>query len=693
MYKLLFLTETEIPAKEPLPDWAFYSIIAGVIVVAVIIFLIFARVLNKKDNTNTRLFSRDVKGGDFIRKFYNVIASLPILSPVLRGLEDKLMPIYPSDENSQTKEMVRPIVRIIALSALAAVLFFFCGWALKPSLYTFIAASFVTYASSQLIAMIVIKTEQNKFKLEFSELISRIRYYFFASENINKSIEMAIGISPRLMRLHCADFEDILNSADIKVARRVYMGKRKDKYLKLFVSQMEIVKTCGNAKDEEGNSIFLSALDQMIQSLQEDRRRSIEKQYSFAFLGWVTIIPCLLQPYIQQWGMFTLSSLASFYVGRSGNVWKIVMLCMSFVFFEVIATFQQDEDSIRKTRLLNWFVKVPIVSHFVDVFHDPDSQKVHRIVETMRKSGDPNDYRTYYVKKILAALIIGISTLCFCTYGHSEAKKFLMTDVASLTDETPNANTTENAAIAETVPKYMSMCVEENVRPTVQELTPILRNEPGMFREEVAGSTAEVIVERLEQYDKEVFNFGDILIAAILALLAYLYPVLIFRLRRRVIADRTEDEIMQMQAIINMLRKLPKILPVQMLETLQEFAVVYKVPIAECVINYNTDSEAALKKLYYAEKNFEFRKIVEDFMRIKVVGVERAFDEVADQIKNHAENRKMEQKLAMEKTAKLAELLAMVPAIVIALGYMLAPFLLGTYKTFTEVTEMMQAMK
>ncbi len=232
----------------------------------------------------------------------------------------------------------------------------------------------------------------------------------------------------------------------------------------------------------------------------------------------------------------------------------------------------------------------------------------------------------------------------------------------------------------------MDRLTKSGERPTYEELVAMISKEPGLRTTEAVEDMANVIVDKLETYDREAFDFLDIFIIIIAAVIAFFCPTLIMFVRKVVIKDRVADEIVQLQTVVNMMRKLPGILPINILLSMEEFSTVYKKSLRECISKYPTDPEAALQDLYFSEKETDFRMIIEDFLRVPQTGVENACAEVTSQIENYAENRKMEQKQSIEKMTKAAMWISMVPALVIIFGYMLTPFMMGVMKLFDNLS-------
>lgn len=622
--------------------------------------------------------------------FYRALNRIPFIEPWIKNLEEKLMPLYPSDEVESSRRFSKPLATIVLGSAGSMVISLVFVWALRPGLFTLLAAVLVGYGASVMITGIVVHRERIKFYDGFDRLLDSVAHFYGANPNVVKALDMASGTltDDRVMMRHAEEFMDILKSQKISKKLNIYMSKNREKHLKNFLLMASIAAENGNVTDENG-SIFLQAIDTIRENLQDSSEAAKNKMFNFSTFGWIAIIPCISQPYIQNWGIGVMASMTKFYVGRIGMIMKIMVLLLTFIVFRVVITLQAGEEYIPENRLMSKICRNPFVKRFVDTFHDPDLKRTDRVKEIMRRSGDRNAYRSFYVKQVGLAILMAVISFFVMIAGHMENREYLLTDTLSLQEASQNADGKQSEAIMEHVPAYVQKLVKSGERPDAEVLAAQLYEESGIRTQDVAEDAAELVVNRLNRYDLEVFDFLDIFIMIVFALIGYAYPAIILKMRERIINDRMEDEVDTFASLANMLRNAPGVDARMILETMENFAVVFKEPIRTCLNYFNINRKAALKKMYQTEKNESFRKIVRNLSRIDEVGVQIAFESTAMDIKHHGETRKNERIRKDKKEASFAMTMALIPGVFILFGYLLVPFIMSALEMFQSFSTTM----
>src|SRR5699024_5747936 len=103
----------------------------------------------------------------------------------------------------------------------------------------------------------------------------------------------------------------------------------------------------------------------------------------------------------------------------------------------------------------------------------------------------------------------------------------------------------------------------------------------------LAGEYADEIMERIRQYENARFQWYEFLCAAGVVLVVYagVYGLLLYR--RRIIRMDMEDEVVSFQSILLMLMHMDRINVLAIFEMMENFAVIFKIPIQKCINNYN----------------------------------------------------------------------------------------------------------
>ena len=133
-----------------------------------------------------------------------------------------------------------------------------------------------------------------------------------------------------------------------------------------------------------------------------------------------------------------------------------------------------------------------------------------------------------------------------------------------------------------------------------------------------------------------------------------------------------------------MLKNIPGITAVSLLEEMELFSQIFKPAIRKCINEYNISDEKALRKMYETEKYAPFRRITDCFLMADELGLEDAFEEISAEIENFTENRKLERKILLDSEGMLGAVISVLPGGIILFGYLLLPFMVRSMQIFNE---------
>ncbi len=173
----------------------------------------------------------------------------------------------------------------------------------------------------------------------------------------------------------------------------------------------------------------------------------------------------------------------------------------------------------------------------------------------------------------------------------------------------------------------------------------------------------------------------------ILGLAAGAMPVaeLIYRKARN--SSIMVEEIKRMQMVIMMERKLESITVVTLLSDMELFATAFAPEIRECLNNWSSGSEEALRRLKEKgrKKSSYFDTIADSFLSVDEVGIEEAFSDTDLDRESMVKIEELESTIRTEKKKDLTDLLAWLPGLVMLGGYFVIPFLKVTLEEMEEL--------
>lgn len=150
--------------------------------------------------------------------------------------------------------------------------------------------------------------------------------------------------------------------------------------------------------------------------------------------------------------------------------------------------------------------------------------------------------------------------------------------------------------------------------------------------------------------------------------------------------DIKKDEQKRFRYVIEMLRGIDGMGPVEMLESMEIFSEKYNSQISGCLNMYSVDSRKAIEELDKATAG-ELGDICEAFMASEDVGIAEAFDEITSQIEMLREENTNNRRIKLDRNVLIAEILAGTPGVLILFGYLVIPFMVKALAMFNTYQE------
>lgn len=182
----------------------------------------------------------------------------------------------------------------------------------------------------------------------------------------------------------------------------------------------------------------------------------------------------------------------------------------------------------------------------------------------------------------------------------------------------------------------------------------------------------------------------SVAIAAVGSVITAIIPTILLRLKEYFLKSNIEEEVMQFQSIIIMLKNIPKMNVEIVMEWLEDFSLVFRHSIMECVDNFSYDDMKALKKLKESEENLQFKRLVENLEICDKVGIEKAFEEIESQREYYLEKRKQDNEISISNRGVMAKVLAYIPLIFTIIFYLILPFI---YESVMQLMEYVNQFK
>lgn len=163
-------------------------------------------------------------------------------------------------------------------------------------------------------------------------------------------------------------------------------------------------------------------------------------------------------------------------------------------------------------------------------------------------------------------------------------------------------------------------------------------------------------------------------------------PVWLLRYRRHIMQMYMEEEVLQYHSILMMLMYMDRISTYELLEAMEEFAVIFKLQLKACLTEYESGQIKALRHLKEKVSSHAMEKLIDNVIMCDEIGVEKALDELTLEKNFYNEKRKQQSEYNLEKKGVLCRFLAFIPLVITIGFYLILPFITVSIGKLMEIS-------
>ncbi len=667
------------------------NIAIGLIVVSVLgLFglLIYYSLLKRKYANNSILASKDtllvknkVNFKETFDKIYQVLYLTYVKMPIIKYYAKKIRLKYEMSNDYTEYELRRNTGRLLTLTFLVLFISLAVFVNVVNDLYMTLIVLVGLIIVVEKVIDITITSVSNKILRQMPEAFTALRHAFHEHGMVEEALSDAIDemsekeIAPQLKRIREAIISD---SPEVELER--YYDTAPNRFLKLFAGISYLTYELGDRKIED-TSVYLKNLNNILNEIYLEILKQDKLKRTFRSLTVIVVVPLLFIKPLESWAKGSFAALSNFYDSSVGFVMQSLIIVSIFMSYLLLRVLREDGEEIKFDRVskVKWqekVYKVPIFRVIIDAFKSKHHTTRYKKEVSLIK--DTNSYLTIewlYVNKFAYAL-----------------GGFVLTILLIL-----NMNIiTKNSAYSRLSNEFLSLGkLSEDDQQAAQELAEFDKGYIDKYKNKTVTkaelaesltdkSTGTVDTDAVDRiYDKIVtindsyLKFWHVLIALLIAVIAYNIPNVILYVRNSVRKMDKDNEIMQFQSIILMLMYIDRVDVQTILEWLCRFSYAFREPIATCLNNYEAGAEKALEELKDSVPNKDFQRIVDQLQSaVTRIPVKEAFDELETERSFFYEKRKDANEELVKKKASIGQVLGFTPAVLLIGGYLVAPLLI-----------------
>jgi hypothetical protein len=572
-------------------------------------------------------------------------------------------------------------------STLILILFF----GIKPSLY---------YAALSVLTIGVLNHEYLEHKVgsmdmllmnQMDKFLSDTRHSFYKHGMIDEAIADAADKSGRIMKLNALKIQSVLDSSDQETAIRRYNETVSNRFLRMFLSVAVYVSEFGD-KMVNGVSILLLNIHTLKSDIYIDIMNRKDTDSKFSGMIFITLAPVFLLDTIKTWVLSTSPDLYSFYYGTLGTVLVIGIFLLTVILYVMINELKERNTvRMQEHALLKRISYLKPVNRILSNYGEKNRDKLERQEDLLYRVGEGLTAKQFLLKRMgYATLLFGLCILT-TTIMHINNRSMILTSTKLATNKEAAIPDKMLQTASDTVLEYMEIYKD---KPVDREKLDAEIKGKGIFRSEIVRtSIVDEIESRSERYRQEYFHWYELIFALVAAGMGYWFPYIMLLYRRKVLVLNMGHEVAQFQSIIMLVMNLDTTTVLKVLELMESFAIIFKESIKTCINDYSSGDLDALEKLKMRERYEPFRRLVDNLIVADKIGIQKAFDEVAEERKVSQEMRNQEYRITRDKKVVAGTIMSSLPAAITLLFYFVVPFAVDALSGLKDYDSIMSAFR
>ena len=544
----------------------------------------------------------------------------------------------------------------------------------------------------------------NKLLKEQIDFFSEIRHAYHEFNMVEEAIyQVAQDDEAPEMSRQAEKIYEVLISDDPESELEKYYDVAPNSYLKEFAGVSYLTKEFGDRK-VEGASLYLKNLNNITQEMQLEILKRDKLDYVFQSLSLISIVPILALEPIKNWAISQFSFTASFYNGKLGMIIQILILILTFVCYLLIRKLKDNGSTNISTKNTEnpWqskLYKIPFVKKFVDLFIPNEGTKEYRrLKDNLKAAASKDKIEWLYINRILLCVITFVASVVVIGQLHRIAINNVYTEPTmdfNIIGQMNDKDRMQAMELTESDNEYIRH-YKGNTQVTADDIFTIMQR--GTVNDDYIDSeaaeietAAERVLSKIKTVNSENMQWFEILIAMVLAIIAYNAPVWMLKFQAKMRQLEMEDEVMQFQTIILMLMRIERVNVEIILEWLERYANFFKEPISKCVNNYESGPWEALEQLKEDVSYQPFIRIIESLQAaVEKIPIADAFDELDTERDYYQARRKESNDRLISKKGMIGRGIGFAPMVILFVGYLIIPLV---FIGLTSMSTSMNSMK
>lgn len=641
-----------------------------------------------KNNEDQLFMSDKAEGIRWSHAVYRMLNDFPFIKHYIKRLRKRYEIIEPGDNKKIEKDTLKTMFFSTALCIILLTITLAMGLSVYSCIATaaliYIIHSFVIFKSVSNKEMVLLKQTIN--------FISEVRHQYYTTGSVTEAIYESLVEAPQPVETHMEYIYNILESDDVEEEMNIYNDHVPNRFLKLFLSIcVSIVRF--DDRTVNGESLFIMNLSHLKEDIDIEIRKREKLSHGLGGLSIISAIPIFTLKPIQLWAVSNMPEIEHYYTGAYGAICFTLICLSSLIIYNVILNKHTIEhqgfvDHVYLDKLLD----IKIISVAIDNIKYRNYGNALKLDEMLHHMGEKITVEQLYVKRILVGILAVIIGFVLSFSIHFNNRNYILNN----TDDMESLMiTSSNSSIINEIKEIvveLANIYKDDKDIDLSGIEAVIKSQNILSNDSFIKIAAEEVMKKIHKYQNDYFMWYELVLILLAGAAGFQAPIWEINYRRQKLEMNMEDEVVQFQSIIMLLMYIERISSLDILKWMENFAVVFKNSISECIDDFPNGEQEALERLKEKEPYPGFQKIVDNLLDTDRIGIRRAFDEVQADMRSFSEKRRQDNEIYIGNTVAQCGFLAFVPILEVILLYLCGPMVIESMLQFVQYSKEMNSM-
>ncbi|MGG0174375.1 hypothetical protein [Paenibacillus dokdonensis] len=623
------------------------------------------------------------------------MSKIPGLSAYIQRVRKRISGVHAYDEFRLRRETTKITLVILGILASSALILFM----LNPSVSFLLLVLLTAVIINSLLIDMYVNRMEKKLLMQMIDLFSEVRHRYQQHEMVDEAIYEAAESAGYEASVHTRKIYEALNAKDPSEELEKFYETAPNRFLKAFAGISFMIMEFGDKVKEQG-SIYLQGLSGLTKEIHLEILRREKLDYLLKGLNVIALAPVFFTKPIERWARSSFPAMDEFYTSKLGYITKIVIFIVIILSFVLLQRLQQDNETTyrwsdkKKTweQFLSSFSVIRLTASFMAP--KPATPAYAQIIRLLKESSTHLRYEWFYIRRIMLFILSFAVTLTIMMVLHQTAKSHILHapvggntffgQVSSDQRDAGHQLSDQDLRVMKEVGMSSSASYDEiasriNGRQNINSSKDTLVN------------STNRILSKLKAYNQEYLKWWEILTAFLIGWAGYQFPLWLLYFQRKIRYMDMRHEVYQFQTVISMLREMERISVEEILEWMNRFAIIFKVPIQRCVLHHDHGAEMALTQLKEEVRLIEFQRIVDKLLLcVEKIPIAQAFDDLENEMSFYFEQRKQEYEKIIDTKAGLGKMFGFAPMYALIFMYLVVPLIVISFMQMNVYYEQIQ---